>query len=355
MTSEIILLIAIWVLIGKAFHLSKSQLLGFTVTAPPVAAQLSKKRLLLWVIYYLAATVIVAAPVISLLISGLFKFDFKNWRDAKYRWVISVLLITGITLATTIYHSWAAPYNYPAPTKLQWRYLMIFSVLFLITAMTVLVSFPDHYKKLKLNILIFTLSVLALAASFSLQMTTIKMMHMTTGEEIILRYGNEFLFISIAILIQLIIFIPWKKVPSLGPIALSLGFCVIYLSAFPNIYSALETKQAVINIPVSMILNKVSAERGPIDYNTHFIVIYNPKNVLTSYRRVGEALMVRGYFNIEYITGDDAKSYYSNTKTQYLIMKIDEENQPEKEFIINLDTKNKISGQNFGYSLLETK
>ena len=334
MVAGIVLPVAIWVMIGEHFHLSAGQLLGFQVTPTPTTTQLSLGNVGFWVIAYAAAIIFIAAPVIGPLILSVLDFDHKQWRDDQYRWLIAVVLITGATLAINIYHSVSAPYNYPAPSKMQWRYLMILSILFVITALTALSRHPDYYKNIRRDVFILTVSIIFLFLSSEFVSFHSELNQMTTGEELILNSGLGLEFVFLAAIIQLLIFIPWKRLPSLNPAILSVGFCIIYLIFLPNNYSALESWDVNINYPVKMVVDRMLVEGDSSIYNSHLVIIYNPSIITLQYQRAREAFMVRKFNNVELISGDAASLYYTDESHEYLIVKVSQGDLTGRTYIV---------------------
>jgi hypothetical protein len=230
--------------------------------------------------------------------------------------------------------------------------MMIFSVLFLITAFVVLSKYKYREQSTNKQLLVLFVSVAGLIASYLFLSKKQNMMFMTTGEEIIFGFGNELLFIVLVIALQFLILTPWKKLSTYGTVALSIGFCVIYLAMFPGIYKTLWTKQVIVNYPITMVLDKINAENGPIDFNTHFTIIYNPKNKSSSYRKAPVAFNVRGYSDTDFIDGDAAQSYYTDDDSQFLIIKMD---QAKKTYIVYKNAPNikNATKLDYGFSIAE--
>jgi len=341
MVLEITLLASLWIGIGARFGLPASQLLGFISTGPFIGApQLTLQRLFLWTTYYGLYTLAIAAPVIGLLFAGIFKFDLKHWREEPYRWLVAVILIAGLFLAITIRHSWSAAYNFPDPLKLQGRYLIIFSPLFLITALTVLSKYPNLYQGKKMNIFILIISVSCLILSFKFLSDHKALFSFTSVDGAIIIFGNGLLFIILAAVLQLFLLIRWKKIPFLASIALPIGFGLAYLMAFPGIYDYMINKSREINYPVKITVDRILAGNRPVNYDSHLTVIYNPANTGTTYHRAGGAFLVRGFTNIEYIDKEAAEMYYSNDISQYLVIKFDKETGQIKTYILHRTPNN---------------
>lgn len=335
MMLEIALLAISWVAIGVSYGLPKSQLIGLMIASSSSPEQLTIQRLILWAGFYIAYSVMIAAPGISLLFFGLSKFDLKLWREDKYRWMVAAVLLTGTFLAVTIRHSWKAAYNFPDPVKMQGRYLIIFSVLFLITALVVLSKYPNRNQNKKLNIFILLLSTTALLFSFLFLYDHKALQSVSSPDGAIILYGNGQLFIILAIMIQLVLFIQWKKLPYLASIVLPIGYCLVYLVTTPGIYSALIEIQQRINQPVKMTVDKIQSDATTVNYDSHMIVVYNPKNKGITYRRAAGAFLVRGFTNIEFIDKDEAVNYYAEDPTRYLIVKIDQGNGQYKTYALH--------------------
>jgi len=115
--------------------------LGFGVASKPDPEQLTLARFLEWVALYGCYYVLVAAPVFNLLLVSLTQFETARWRENSGRLIFQVLALMAGFYAAVARHSWRALYNQYLPTKIMGRYLIIFSVLYLILAVLVLVNF----------------------------------------------------------------------------------------------------------------------------------------------------------------------------------------------------------------------
>ncbi len=140
-------LIAPWVLLGRFQGVPAAEMLGFSIGSNFNPEQVTFDRLVMWAVFYLSYAILMAAPVLSPLILGLVKLNLKKWNeDALQRWIVVVLLITGMILVACTRHSWRVPYNYPEPAKIQGRYLLYLGPLFFITAIAVLKHSADALK-----------------------------------------------------------------------------------------------------------------------------------------------------------------------------------------------------------------
>ena len=357
MVAEIIFLVAIWVMIGRYYQLPVPLLLGFEITPAPIAAQLSFYYVTFWIAAYAAATIFIAAPVIGALVLGVINFDYKHWRGDQYRWLVMVILITGATLVVNIYHSLSAPYNFPAPGKAQWRYLMVLSILFVVTALTILSRHPEYSKNIKRSVLTLGISMALLLLSFIFLSLHSELAGMSTGEELILDSGLEQEFVILAVIIQLIILIPWKKLPSLSPIVLSIGFCLIYLCFLPNNYLLLQSLNLTVNYPVKMVVDRLLAEDNSSVYGSQLTVIYNPSINIHQYRRAAEAFMVRKFPNVISISGEAASLYFTDESSEYLIVKVDQGDLAGRTYIIykNFSDSPEMTPLEYGFALREFK
>jgi hypothetical protein len=116
-------------------------ILGFGITARTTPEQLTLPRLLTWVALYACYFILIAAPVFNLLLISLFQVNFKKWREGFSRWVLQVLAIMGGFYLAVTRHSWRAYYNREIPSAIMGRYLIVFSAVYFVVAITALTQF----------------------------------------------------------------------------------------------------------------------------------------------------------------------------------------------------------------------
>jgi hypothetical protein len=84
------------------------------------------------------------------------QLDLKKWREDLGRLIFQVLsLMAGFYLAVTR-HSWRAFYNREAPSKIMGRYLIVYSLLYIILAVVILARFDRSRVKSKPKFVFWT-------------------------------------------------------------------------------------------------------------------------------------------------------------------------------------------------------
>ena len=127
-----------WVISAIRDGLPVKLALGFGVASRTTEAQLTFRNFLIWVLLYTCYYVLVAAPVLPLLFLTLRSIQYDKWRDDIGRWVLQVLLLMAGFYAAVTRHSWRAYYNRDLPSAIMGRYLIFYSLPYVIIA---LVSF----------------------------------------------------------------------------------------------------------------------------------------------------------------------------------------------------------------------
>lgn len=130
-----------WLLSGISEGVPLRLLLGFGIAARTTQAQLTIPRLLGWALLYACYFVLVAAPVLNLMIISLWQIDVRKWRVTFGRWVFQTLALMGGFYLAVTRHSWRAFYNADMPAAIMGRYLIVFSVVYFIIAVTVITNF----------------------------------------------------------------------------------------------------------------------------------------------------------------------------------------------------------------------
>ena len=130
-----------WLVGGLSEGVPLKLILGFGITARTTPEQLTLPRLLTWVALYACYFILIAAPVFNLLLISLFQVNFKKWREGFSRWVLQVLAIMGGFYLAVTRHSWRAYYNREIPSAIMGRYLIVFSAVYFVVAITALTQF----------------------------------------------------------------------------------------------------------------------------------------------------------------------------------------------------------------------
>lgn len=130
------IIVGIWVLLGLREGVALKNMLGFGISGSP--SKLGSSGLLNWIIFYLSYTILIAAPHLGILFASFSRIIPKNWDSTISRWLISVIIICMVFLIAVIRHSYRAPYNFPDPVKIQGRYIIYFTPIFIITAFSII-------------------------------------------------------------------------------------------------------------------------------------------------------------------------------------------------------------------------
>jgi len=124
-------------------HSSGSSLMrAFLGTARPttIAKAASLESLIMWVSAYVSYVILVMAPCIPLVFLYLLLVLTRKLKNTSEEKAFLILLIglTAVFLATSIHHSWKGSYNYPTPQYLLGRYLVQLTPLFCILGLMTL-------------------------------------------------------------------------------------------------------------------------------------------------------------------------------------------------------------------------
>ena len=156
-----------WLIAGIREDVPVKQVLGFVIASKTDPAQLTAYNLLVWVVLYACYYVLVSAPVLNLLLVTFTQIDFKRWREGLGRLVFQVLVLMGGFYVAVIRHSWRAYYNSVLPSKIMGRYLIVFSVLYIVIAMIVLKKFDRGRIKSPVKMVFWTCALPFLLVIFA--------------------------------------------------------------------------------------------------------------------------------------------------------------------------------------------
>jgi hypothetical protein len=98
----------------------------------------------------------VAAPVLNLLLASFTQIDFQKWREGLGRLVFQIVVLMGGFFVAVIRHSWRAYCNSEMPSKIMGRYLIVYSVLYIIIAVIVAAHFDRSRIKSKGKFIFWT-------------------------------------------------------------------------------------------------------------------------------------------------------------------------------------------------------
>ena len=299
-----------WLIAGLAEGVELKLILGFGVAAKTDPAALTFPRLLLWALLYVCYYILVSAPVLNLLLATLTQIDLRRWREGLGRLVFEMLaLMAGFYVAVTR-HSWRAYYNREMPSKIMGRYLIVFSVLYILIAMIVLRHFERKRVKSKAKFIFWTgifpflLIVLANAvliqgAIFPVDEYFMKALGSVDG--FLTEILGPFFFLMVALLYGVEIFLLLtEKRKYLLPVFIA-GMAVYYLSGYPAYYRSLMDYQTY---PwLSGQIADLLPESNLKDQNGGKISVFLPTaHTSQDEAEIYNGLRVRGIDNTEILT-----------------------------------------------------
>jgi hypothetical protein len=241
-----------WPILGLEAGVPTELMLGFGVTARTTAEQLTFPKLMTWAALYACYFILVAAPVLHLLITSLFQIDLKRWREFSGRWIFQVLAImAGFYMAVTR-HSWRAFYNADIPSSIMGRYLIVFSVLYFVIALTALSQFkPSNFRSkwhffLFAQLIPFGLAVLAFLA-------VVKGNIIATDGELLKSLGSVdafyieildgYFFPLLFIIYGITNWFLWKGSTRKALVTLTTGLVIYFTAGLPSYYQNLMEYQ----------------------------------------------------------------------------------------------------------------
>ncbi len=144
-----------WVYNGIKGGYSLKKIIGFTIASKTNPEQLTLSRLITSAGYYLGYFALITAPVLGLAVKSIRALDIgrtKIFSAYNQLWVTVCGLAGAIFVAVTR-HSWRAYYNYPEFTKIKGRYVIYFTVLFVILGAVVMFHTNPRFKHRWINII----------------------------------------------------------------------------------------------------------------------------------------------------------------------------------------------------------
>ena len=164
-----------WLMYVQYSHISLAQGFGAEFVSSGIPDVASWKSLALWVNFYVSYCVVALSPCLLVLSLYLFMLStgrIKNERRETF-FIITVILLSFIFMATAIQHSWRAKYNYPLPAKILGRYLMHLMPLWIILFMISLNKIKDALHRLNFSHLILCFLLVSVALFYSFAMLTL--------------------------------------------------------------------------------------------------------------------------------------------------------------------------------------
>ena len=237
-----------WILMAKNEDLPIKLALGFGIASKTTQGQLTLANLLIWSIFYIGYYFLIAAPVLNLIFSSLRIHKDMRWREGFTRLVLQVLIVMGGFFAAVVRHSWRAYYNRDFPSKIMERYLIVFSVIFIMIGAIELANFNKaKYKNLS-GFLIKNQIIPYLIVVFS-HLLIIKGAFIPTDGNLINPQGSangfmiktlgSFFYVLIFTIYTLINIFLWIKKEKLAHIVFVSGLLIYFISMMPSYFSTL--------------------------------------------------------------------------------------------------------------------
>ena len=323
-----------WLIAGLREHVNLKLVLGFGVASKTDPAQLTLYNLVTWMGLYASYYVLVAAPVLNLLLAAFTQLDLKRWRENLGRLVFQVLaLMAGFFIAVTR-HSWRAYYNREAPSKIMGRYLIVYSLLYIILAMIILVKFDRSRVKSKTKFIFWTgvfpiaLVVFSHAALFD---GTI----FPTDGNLFNALGSvdgfftdvlgPYFYVIIAVLyaVEIVLMLQDKRKYFVS--VLTIGLLVYYMAGYPAYYKVLLDYQTYpwLSDKVAEIV-RVDGNAGTASDN--ITVFIPPGNETQDRVEMYNGLRVRGIDNADVIITKEGSNSLVKTDLGFIIRKVDKLN-----------------------------
>ena len=330
MGAALLLTFSPWLIAGLREGVNLKLVLGFGVASKTDPAQLTLYNLVIWIVLYASYYVLVAAPVLNLLLAAFTQLDLKKWREDLGRLVFQVLaLMAGFYLAVTR-HSWRAYYNNEAPSKIMGRYLIVYSLLYIILAVIILVKFDRSRVKSKPKFIFWT-GVFPMALIVFAQIVLFEDTIIHTDGNLFNALGSvdgfftdilgPYFYVIIGLLYAVEIYLLLQdKRKYLLPV-LSAGLLIYYLAGYPGYYNILLDYQTYPWLS-QQVAEQVRAA-GKADQASGNISVYIPSDYSSQDRvEIYNGLRVRGIDNANvYVLGTDAPEDMP-TDLGYIIRKV---------------------------------
>ena len=241
-----------WLLGGLRENVQLKLILGFGITARTTPEQLTLPNLLTWATLYACYFILVASPVLHLLITSLFQIDFKHWREGFGRWIFQVLAVMGGFYAAVTRHSWRAYYNREIPSAIMGRYLIVFSVVFFVIALTALSQFKQSNYRSKWRFFLIG-QVLPFGLVVFAYLTVIKGVIIPTDGDLLKSQGSVdaffteilggYFFVLLFLIYGITNWLMWKGSNKTAFAALIAGLVGYYAIGIPSYYQNLMDYQ----------------------------------------------------------------------------------------------------------------
>jgi hypothetical protein len=311
-------------------------LLGFSVASKTDPAQLTFGHLMIWVVLYACYYVLVSAPVLNLLLASFSQIDYKRWRRGLGRLLFQVLALMAGFYIAVVRHSWRAYYNREIPSKIMGRYLIVYSVLYIVIALVVLLKFDRKRIKSSFRFVLFTV-VIPFALVIFAHYTLIQGVVIPTDGNLLKALGSvdgflteilgPYFFIMVAVLYALETYLLLnEKRKYLLPVIVS-GLLLYYLSGIPAYYQDLMEYQTYpwLAKQVAGLLPAPDLKDPTMEKITVYLP---PDHVSKDKAEIYNSLRVRGIDGTEVLTY--AKDDLENMPTEkgFIIQKLADEDIP---------------------------
>lgn len=143
-----------WVYQGLQGGYSLKKIVGFSIASKTNPEQLTLSRLVTSGGYYLLYFSLMTAPILGLVVKSIRALDVKRGKlfSAYNQLWVMVCGLAGAVFVAVTRHTWRAWYNYPEFTKIKGRYVIYFSVLFVILGVVVLFDKKPKFQHRWINL-----------------------------------------------------------------------------------------------------------------------------------------------------------------------------------------------------------
>jgi hypothetical protein len=307
-----------WIIGGIREGVPVKLVLGFGVASRTTEAQLTFTNLLIWVLLYTFYYILIAAPVLPLLLLSFGTIDFKKWREGLGCWIFQVLALMAGFYAAVTRHSWRAYYNRDMPSAIMGRYLIFYSVPFIIIALTSLDRFEFEKDKRRKYFLPFLFLTSFFLVAFS-YMALVRGAVVQTDGNLLKSHGSvdvffidvlgNYFFVLVAAIYGISVFFLQTNRKRMAVTCLVFSLIVYYTAGWPGYYKNLMEYQTY-----PWLASKIAALAPTPDLKSgaaEMITVYVPADMDTRQRaEIYNGLRVRSVDNtiIEYYSADAAEN-----------------------------------------------
>ncbi len=332
-----------WPIIGLNKGISLKFMLGFGITANTTEAQLTFTRFLTWAFLYALYYILVSAPVFNMLVIGLFHLNIKDLRQECNRWMIQVLAVMGGFYIAATRHSWRALYNAEIPSTIMGRYLVMFSILFMIVAINALFNFKQTDFRSK-GIFFLVTQLIPFGLVVIAHLSIVKNMIIATDGDILKPLGSldgylpklmgNYFFLIVLLIYGLTSWFLCFGSSKKAIWSLVIGLIVYYLSGMPAYYRVLMEYQTYpwLSSRIAEFVPSPSPKNPVTDPITIFLPEY-PEEVNDN--EIANGLYVRDIKNIKMEIYSQSAIDAMDTIRGFIIQRLDAaaENYPAGQVV----------------------